>query len=78
MVVAEVARLEQVPPSERLDPIRLMQDLKTRGKSAAYLPDASAIVEHLRNQVGGGDVVCVFSNGGFGNIHAKLLERLKT
>jgi len=26
--------------------------------------------------VQGGDVVCVFSNGGFGGIHGKLLERL--
>jgi UDP-N-acetylmuramate: L-alanyl-gamma-D-glutamyl-meso-diaminopimelate ligase len=77
VVVAEVARLEQVPANERLDPARLMQDLQTRGKTAAYLPDADAIVEHVRKGVNGGDVVCVFSNGGFGNIHAKLLERLK-
>ena len=24
----------------------------------------------------GGDVICVFSNGGFGNIHEKLLAAL--
>src|SRR6266446_3053377 len=77
VIVAEVARLEQVPPGERLDPARLMQDLQARGKSAAYLPGADAIVEHLRKEVSGGDVVCVFSNGGFGNIHLKLLDRLK-
>ena len=63
--------------NERLDPARLMQDLKTRGKSAAYLPDTATIVEHVGREVSGGDVVCVFSNGGFGNIHAKLLERLR-
>jgi len=77
VVVAEVARLEQVPPGERLDPARLMQDLRGRGKSAAYLPDADAIVAHVKKEVSGGDVVCVFSNGGFGNIHLKLLDRLK-
>jgi hypothetical protein len=30
----------------------------------------------VRN-IQGGDVVCVFSNGGFGNIHVKLLDRLR-
>jgi len=77
IVVAEVARLEQVPADERLDPARLMQDLQARGKSAAYLPDADAIVAHVKKEVSGGDIVCVFSNGGFGNIHVKLLDRLK-
>ena len=32
----------------------------------------------LRNSAQGGDVVVVFSNGGFGGIHGKLLERLGT
>ena len=76
VVVAQVARLEQLLPAERLDPAQLMQDLKASGKISAYLPDADAIVAHLAKNVEGGDVVCVFSNGGFGGIHAKLLERL--
>ena len=53
-----------------------MQDLKASGKDAAYLPDADAIVAHVAKNVQGGDVVVVFSNGGFGGIHGKLLERL--
>jgi UDP-N-acetylmuramate: L-alanyl-gamma-D-glutamyl-meso-diaminopimelate ligase len=76
VVVAQVARLEMLPPSERLDPARLMQDLHAAGKSAAYLPDVEAIVNHVAKNVQGGDVVCVFSNGGFGGIQGKLLERL--
>src|SRR3954468_21549981 len=75
VVVAEVARLEQVPIDERLDPARLMQDIKAQGKPAAYLPDVDSIVEHVGKTAQGGDVVCVFSNGGFGGIHAKLLTR---
>ncbi len=76
VVVAEVARLEQIAPEERLDPEKLMQDLKTAGKDAAYLPDVDAIVAHVAKSAQGGDIVVVFSNGGFGGIHAKLLERL--
>jgi UDP-N-acetylmuramate: L-alanyl-gamma-D-glutamyl-meso-diaminopimelate ligase len=76
VVVAQIARLELLSPQERLDPARLMQDLQTRGKPAVYLPDADTIVDHVAKNVQGGDVVCVFSNGGFGGIHGKLLERL--
>src|SRR5580692_3638777 len=76
VVVSEVARLELLQAHERLDPARLMEDLKGKGKTAAYLPDADAIVNHLAKNAEGGDVVCVFSNGGFGGIHGKLLERL--
>jgi UDP-N-acetylmuramate-alanine ligase len=31
---------------------------------------------HVAKNAQGGDIVCVFSNGGFGGIHSKLLERL--
>jgi len=76
VVVSQVARLELLSPSERLDPARLMQDLKAAGKAADYLPDVDAIVQHVAKNVEGGDVVCVFTNGEFGGIHGKLLERL--
>jgi UDP-N-acetylmuramate: L-alanyl-gamma-D-glutamyl-meso-diaminopimelate ligase len=76
VVISQVARLELLQPHERLDPARLMQDLKSAGKNAAYLPDADAIVQHVAKAAEGGDVVCVFSNGAFGGIHGKLLERL--
>ena len=76
VVVAQVARLELLAPEERLDPARLMQDLKAQGKDAAYLPDVEAIVGHVAQSAQGGEVVVVFSNGGFGGIHGKLLERL--
>lgn len=76
VVIAQVARLELLAPEERLDPDRLMRDLQAAGKTAAYLPDVESIVEHLVQNVQGGEVVCVFSNGGFGGLHQKLLVRL--
>jgi UDP-N-acetylmuramate: L-alanyl-gamma-D-glutamyl-meso-diaminopimelate ligase len=76
VVVSQVARLEQLAPAERLDPEKLMRDIGATGKPTAYLPDADAIVAHLAKNAQGGDVVVVFSNGGFGGIHGKLLERL--
>jgi len=76
VVVSQVARLELLAPEERLNPEKLMQDLSNAGKHSAYLPDVDAIVAHVAAKAQGGEVVCVFSNGGFGGIHAKLLERL--
>ena len=76
VVVSEVARLEQISAGERLNPEKLMQDLKTAGKNAAYLPDVKSIVSHLCKNTQGGDVVFVFSNGGFDGIHGKLLQQL--
>jgi UDP-N-acetylmuramate: L-alanyl-gamma-D-glutamyl-meso-diaminopimelate ligase len=76
VVVAEVARLEQLPMGERLNPEKLMQDLRLTGKPAAYLPTVDSIVDHVGSGARSGDVVCVFSNGGFGDIHNRLLARL--
>ena len=76
IVVAEVARLEQLPPDERLNPEKLMQDLRSTGKPAAYLPTVESIIDHIAEGARPGDVVCVFSNGGFGGIHDRLLARL--
>ena len=77
VVLSQIARLELLAPSERLDPEQLMKDLKSAGKSAAYLPDVDSIVAHVAKNAQGGEVVCVFSNGGFGGIHNKLLQSLQ-
>ena len=76
VVVSQIARLELLAPEERLNPEKLMHDIGATGKPTAYLPDADSIVNHLAKNVQGGDVVVVFSNGGFGGIHAKLLAQL--
>jgi UDP-N-acetylmuramate: L-alanyl-gamma-D-glutamyl-meso-diaminopimelate ligase len=76
VVVSQIARLEQLKPEERLDPQKLLKDIQAAGRTAVYLTDADAIVAHLKKETAGGDVVCVFSNGGFGGIHEKLLAAL--
>jgi UDP-N-acetylmuramate: L-alanyl-gamma-D-glutamyl-meso-diaminopimelate ligase len=42
------------------------------------LPDADEIIGHLLPQLREGDVVAIMSNGGFGGIHEKLLNQLKS
>jgi UDP-N-acetylmuramate: L-alanyl-gamma-D-glutamyl-meso-diaminopimelate ligase len=77
VVVSQVAKLEQLQPEERLNPEQLMQDIQSLGKPTSYLANVDEIVEHLGKNAQGGDVICVFSNGAFGGIHGKLIERLK-
>jgi UDP-N-acetylmuramate: L-alanyl-gamma-D-glutamyl-meso-diaminopimelate ligase len=76
IVVGEVARIEQLAVDQRLNPEKLIADLALRGRSAAYLPTVEAIVSRVAERVRPDDVVCVFSNGGFGGVHSKLLQRL--
>lgn len=59
-----------------LDTDALVSDVNARGRAAVCLDGADAIVDHLAPQLRSGDVVAVMSNGGFDNIHVKLLERL--
>ena len=73
VVVAEVARLEQLAPTQRLDPAKLMHDIESAGADAHYIASVDDIVARVEEDGEEGDVVCVFSNGGFGGIHKKLL-----
>ncbi len=70
--VAQVAKLEQIPEQERLHPEQVVADINNAGVPAYYEPDADAIVAKLNPLLKPGDVVIVFSNGGFGGIHQKL------
>jgi UDP-N-acetylmuramate: L-alanyl-gamma-D-glutamyl-meso-diaminopimelate ligase len=63
-------------PEEALDLARLASDLNGRGKAAQALPSVEAIVDYLALNVAPGSVIALLSNGAFGGIHAKLLERL--
>jgi len=46
------------------------------GERAAVAKDLDLLVATLGETLGAGDHVLIMSNGGFGGIHKKLLERL--
>lgn len=74
--IAQVARLDQLPEADRLNPGQVVADIAAMGKPAFYEPTADAIIEKLKPLAQSGDVVVVFSNGGFDGIHQKLIDRL--
>jgi UDP-N-acetylmuramate: L-alanyl-gamma-D-glutamyl-meso-diaminopimelate ligase len=77
IVLAGVFRPDGVPEERRLDPERLVRTLTRRGRSARYLPEPDRILEHLIGAAMPGDVVVAMSNGGFGDLPARLVEGLR-
>jgi UDP-N-acetylmuramate: L-alanyl-gamma-D-glutamyl-meso-diaminopimelate ligase len=64
-------------PEERLDVDAVIAELESRGRRARQFADADAIVAGIANELRGGDVVAILSNGGFGGIYEKLPTRLR-
>ena len=77
MIFSKVARLDQIPEHERLNPERVIADIAATGKPAFYEPGADDIITRLKPLAKNGDVIVIFSNGGFDGIHAKLLAALE-
>ncbi len=68
--------LEKIPEGKRFSSARLVLELKQRGLDAHYFEDTSAIIDFVIEIVQEGDVILVMSNGGFDNIHTRLLASL--
>src|SRR5438445_7007915 len=75
--IAQVARLEQIPEAERLNPEEVVKEISEDGRPAFYEKNADAIIDRIMPLLKPEDVVVVLSNGCFDNIHEKLLARLK-
>ena len=76
--MSQVAKLEQIPEKERLNPEKVVAAIGKAGRPAFYERNADAIVDRIVPMLRPNDVVAVFSNGGFDNIHEKLLTRLRS
>ena len=74
--IAQVAKLEQIPEDERLNPEAVVDAISEAGHPAFYEQNADAIIDRIVPMLRPKDVVAIFSNGGFDNIHEKLLARL--
>jgi len=78
VILSKVARLEQLPENDRLDPQKVVNDIAALGKPAYYESGVDEIVLRLQQEARPGDLIAVFSNGGFDNIHERLLKALET
>jgi UDP-N-acetylmuramate: L-alanyl-gamma-D-glutamyl-meso-diaminopimelate ligase len=74
--ISQVAKIEQIPEDDRLNPEAVISAIADAGRPAFYEENADAIVDRIVPMLQPKDVVTVFSNGGFDGIHEKLLARL--
>jgi UDP-N-acetylmuramate: L-alanyl-gamma-D-glutamyl-meso-diaminopimelate ligase len=76
VIMARVAKIEQIPAAERLNPERVVAAIHESGKAAFYEDGTEAIIARAKSLAQPGDMIVVFSNGGFDGIHTKLLAAL--
>ena len=78
VILAPVADMHKIPEADRLDVDHLLDSIRTMGREVFMEADVDHIVARAVTLVKPGDSIAVFSNGGFGGIHEKLLEALKS
>ena len=76
-IIREVGTDKPVDGDDRFSSVRLAEDLRKRGLSAWAFADTDQIIAHISGIAQPGDIIAVLSNGGFDNIHERLLEALK-
>jgi UDP-N-acetylmuramate: L-alanyl-gamma-D-glutamyl-meso-diaminopimelate ligase len=76
ILLADVHRKAQLRPAERLSPEAIVQGLRERAKDAWFYASTEAIIAHLCRETQASDVIVIMSNGGFENIHDRLLLAL--
>lgn len=76
VIIADPFAPEKIPADLRLDPERLVRDIRASGKIARHIGTADAIVRTIIPEVGPHDLIVVMSSGGFDGIHQKLLSGL--
>lgn len=74
--IREPSMLAKIPSAERFSSQGLVSDLKKRGLVADYFTDTQAIINYIVDEARSGDVILIMSNGGFDDIHSKLLDIL--
>jgi UDP-N-acetylmuramate: L-alanyl-gamma-D-glutamyl-meso-diaminopimelate ligase len=72
VLISQVARLHLIEEDQRLDPEQLVADIRQQGKPCEYAESADSICAYLAEKTTPGDVVCIFSNGSFDDLHNKL------
>ena len=66
-----------LPDADRLSPEELVAELNAKGTHAEDVPKTDDIVAQVAREARDGDLVVVMSNGGFDDIHQKLLRALE-
>jgi UDP-N-acetylmuramate: L-alanyl-gamma-D-glutamyl-meso-diaminopimelate ligase len=77
VVVREPETLVGLAEAERFSSAELVAALSERGRNSCYFSTTEEIIDFLLKNSLAGDVIAVLSNGGFDNIHSRLLAGLR-
>jgi UDP-N-acetylmuramate: L-alanyl-gamma-D-glutamyl-meso-diaminopimelate ligase len=76
VVIREPVKLPGLKAEEMFSAADLAEDLQKRGVRALSFADTDKIIDYLLKTLAPKDVVVIMSNGGFDNIHVRLLSGL--
>jgi UDP-N-acetylmuramate: L-alanyl-gamma-D-glutamyl-meso-diaminopimelate ligase len=68
---------KNIPKDQRFSPGQLVDDINGKGGDAYHFETPDSVLDYLVPQLKKNDLVLIMSNGGFDNIHARLLARLE-
>ena len=74
--IRQAPHLEKIPLQQRFSSEQLVADLTGCGQNASFFADTERIIDFLVETARPEDVILIMSNGGFDNIHTRLLEQL--
>ncbi|KJR43540.1 UDP-N-acetylmuramate:L-alanyl-gamma-D-glutamyl-meso-diaminopimelate ligase [Candidatus Magnetoovum chiemensis] len=74
--IRKPSMLSKVPEQNRIDTEKLVKDIVKQGIQAFYFEETDTIIDFLVKESKSGDLILIMSNGGFDNIHKRLLEKL--
>jgi len=78
VLLREPLPLANVAPEDLFSSAQLAEDLRRNGRDEARaFADTDTLLAHLGAVLTAGDVVAILSNGGFDNIHVRLLDILR-
>ncbi len=78
VAIGPVDRPQLLADSERLSPDEIAGTLQNRGCDAKAFASADEIADYFASNTKPGDLVMVMSNGSFGGLCVKLLDRLRS
>lgn len=76
ILIKEPMAISSLSEEMRFSAQQLIHDLTQRGRHATYFADTDALISSLTATSKHGDVIAIMSNGGFDNIHTRLLDGL--
>ena len=76
-LIREPEPTKTIDKNDRFSSALLTQDLRHRNQQAQSFSETDHILSYLKDAARSGDVIAILSNGGFDNIHDRLLTMLQ-